>query len=125
MISVKPIKNLTNNEIIECNKLINLNFENNRFNDYKIVIIYKKNNIIIGFVGIYDNLLNQLCTNLEYRRMGIATEIINISKKIMKKPIYLFIDKKNNNIEYLLHFYKKNNFEIESENDIEYKMIYI
>ncbi len=124
MLSIKYVNNLSDKEINECNKLINFNFKTNRFKDYVNVIIYKINNEIIGFVGIYDNLLNQLCINLDYRRKGIATEIINISKKFLKKPIYLYIDKQKENTDYLLHFYIKNKFIIELENEIEYKMIY-
>jgi|TARA_Y100000389_G_C17092272_1_gene331856 ribosomal protein S18 acetylase RimI-like enzyme len=124
MISIKPITSLTNYEIYNCNKIINANFEKNRFNDYKTVLIYKKNNEIIGFLGIYDNLLNQLCTDIEYRRKGIAKELLDTSKKIIKKPINLYIDKNKKNTEYLLNYYLKNEFEIELENELEYKMIY-
>jgi small nuclear ribonucleoprotein (snRNP)-like protein len=124
MISIKPITTLTNKEIYNCNQIINANFEKNRFSDYKTVIIYKKNNEIIGFLGIYDNLLNQICTDIEYRRKGIAKELIETSKKILKKPINLYIDKNKKNTEYLLNYYLKNEFEIELENDFEYKMIY-
>ena len=125
MISIKNINNLTNNEIIQCNNLINLNFKKNRFNDYKTVIIYIINNNIIGFIGIYDNLLNQLCTDIEYRRHGIATKIIDTCKKVLKKPIYLYIDKNTKTTEYLLYFYIKRGFTIDMENEIEYKMCYI
>jgi len=124
MISIKPVTSLTYNEIYNCNQIINANFEKNRFNDYKTVIIYKKNKEIIGFLGIYDNLLNQICTDIEYRRKGIAKELIDTSKKILKKPINLYIDKNKRNTEYLLNYYLKNEFEIELENELEYKMIY-
>ncbi len=124
MISIKPVTSLTNNEIYNCNQIINANFEKNRFNDYKTVIIYKKNKEIIGFLGIYDNLLNQICTDIEYRRKGIAKQLIDTSKKILKKPINLYIDKNKKNTEYLLNYYLKNEFEIELENELEYKMIY-
>lgn len=124
MISIKPVTSLTKKEIYNCNQIINANFEKNRFNDYKTVIIYKKNNEIIGFLGIYDNLLNQICTDIEYRRKGIAKELIETSKKILKKPINLYIDKNKKNTEYLLNYYLKNKFEIELENEFEYKMIY-
>ena len=124
MISIKPVTSLTKKEIYNCNQIINANFEKNRFNDYKTVLIYKKNNEIIGFLGIYDNLLNQLCTDIEYRRKGIAKELLDTSKKIIKKPINLYIDKNKKNTEYLLNYYLKNDFEIELENEFEYKMIY-
>ena len=124
MISHKIISNLDNKQIIQCNDLINKSFKTNRFKDYKYAVIYTENNMIIGFVGIYDNLLNQLCTSLEYRKKGIATKIIDTCKQILNLPIYLYIDKLKENTEYLLNFYKKNNFTIDEENEYEYKMIY-
>ena len=123
MIIYKLVKNLTEKENNECNILINENFEKNRFTDYKYVIIYKIKNNIIGFIGIYENLLNQICTNIEYRRKGIAKEMIETVKKMLKGNIYLYIDKKKENTEYLLNYYEKNGFEIIIENEIEYKMI--
>ena len=62
MISHKLISNLDKKQIIQCNDLINKSFKTNRFQDYKYAVIYTKNDMIIGFVGIYDNLLNQLYT---------------------------------------------------------------
>lgn len=124
MISICLVSNLNDLQKKQCNELINNNFGENRFNDYINIVIYIIGNNIVGFVGIYDNLLNQLCTNIEYRRSGIATKIINTCKKIMKKPIHLYIDKNKNTTEYLLSFYHKKNFKIEYQNEKEYKMIY-
>jgi len=124
MITLKLISNMDTSEISQSNKLINTYFDNNRFNDYKSAILYKKNNTIVGFIGIYDNLLNQICTDINYRREGIATEMINTCKKLLKGKISLFIDKNKKNTNYLLHFYQKNNFNIELENEVEYKMSY-
>ena len=56
--------------------------------------------------------------------MGIATGLINKSKEILQDTIYLFVDKNKSNTEYLVKFYEKNDFIIEYENDIEFKMIY-
>jgi len=124
MITLKLISNMNANEISQSNKLINTYFDNNRFTDYKSAVLYKKNNTIVGFIGIYDNLLNQICTDINYRREGIATEMINTCKKLLKGKISLFIDKNKKNTNYLLHFYQKNNFNIELENEVEYKMSY-
>lgn len=118
------IYNLNNKQIIQCNDLINKSFKTNRFNDYKYAVIYIENDKIIGFVGIYNNLLNQLCTSLEYRNQRIASNILDICKKILNLPIYLYIDKLKENTRHLLNFYTKNNFIIDNENEHEYKMIY-
>jgi ribosomal protein S18 acetylase RimI-like enzyme len=124
MIIYKLIKDLTENEIFRCIKLLNSNFKKNRFNTYNSIIYYIIGSDIIGFVGISDNYLNQLCVNSNYRNRGIATGLINKSKEILQDTIYLFVDKNKSNTEYLVKFYEKNDFIIEYENDIEFKMIY-
>jgi len=124
MIVYKLIKDLTEDEIFRCIKLINSNFKKNRFNTYSSIIYYIIGSNIIGFVGISDNYLNQLCVNINYRNRGIATGLINKSKEILQDTIHLFVDKNKSNTEYLVKFYEKNDFIIEYENDIEFKMIY-
>lgn len=124
MIVYKLIKDLTEDEIFRCIKLINSNFKKNRFNTYSSIIYYIIGTNIIGFVGISDNYLNQLCVNINYRNRGIATGLINKSKEILQDTIHLFVDKNKSNTEYLVKFYEKNDFIIEYENDIEFKMIY-
>ena len=124
MIVYKLIKDLTEDEIFRCIKLLNSNFKKNRFNTYSSIIYYIIGSNIIGFVGISDNHLNQLCVNINYRNRGIATGIINKSKEILQDTIHLFVDKNKSNTEYIVKFYEKNDFIIEYENDIEFKMIY-
>ena len=124
MIVYKLIKDLTEDEIFRCIKILNSNFKKNRFNTYSSIIYYIIGSNIIGFVGISDNYLNQLCVNINYRNRGIATGIINKSKEILQDTIHLFVDKNKSNTEYLVKFYEKNDFIIEYENDIEFKMIY-
>ena len=46
------------------------------------------------------------------------------SLDILENPVHLFVDKNKSNTEYLVEFYKKKDFTLEYENDIEYKMIY-
>jgi len=124
MIVYKLVKDLTDDEIFRCIKLLNSNFKENRLNTYSSIIYYIIGSNIIGFVGISDNYLNQLCVNSNYRNKGIATNLINKSKEILQDTIYLFVDKNKSNTEYLVKFYEKNDFIIEYENDIEFKMIY-
>jgi ribosomal protein S18 acetylase RimI-like enzyme len=124
MIIYKLIKDLTDDEIFRCCKLINSNFKKNRFNTYSSIIYYIIGSDIIGFVGISDNYLNQLCVNSNYRNRGVASELINKSKEILQDTIHLFVDKNNYNTEYLIKFYQNKGFIIEFENDIEFKMIY-
>jgi len=124
MIVYKLLKDLSEDEICKCIKLINSNFKISRFNNYTSVIYYIIGNDIIGFAGINDNYLNQLCVNPNYRNRGIATHIINKSIEVLEKPLHLFVDKNKSNTDYLINFYKKKGFEIEYENNIEYKLIY-
>ena len=124
MIVYKLIKELSEDEIFRCIRLLNCNFKKNRFNTYSSIIYYIIGSDIIGFIGISNNYLNQLCVNINYRNRGIATNLINKSKEVLEKPLHLFVDKNKYNTDYLIEFYKKNNFIIEYENDIEVKMIY-
>ena len=125
MIVYKLMKDLNEDEIFRCIRLINANFKKNRFNTYSSVIYYVIGSDIIGFIGINDNYLNQICTNVNYRNRGIASKMISRAKEELgAEPIYLFIDKNKSTTEYLVNFYKKHEFDIEYENDVEYKMGY-
>jgi ribosomal protein S18 acetylase RimI-like enzyme len=125
MIVYKLMKDLNEEEIFRCIRLINSNFKKNRFNTYSSVIYYIIGSDIIGFIGISDNYLNQICTNVNYRNKGIASKMISRAKEELGgEPIYLFVDKNKSTTEYLVIFYKKSKFIIECENDLEYKMIY-
>jgi len=125
MIVYKLMKDLNEEEIFRCIRLINANFKNNRFNTYSSVIYYVAGSDIIGFIGISDNYLNQICTNVNYRNRGIASKMISrVKEELGAEPIYLFVDKNKSTTEYLVNFYKKCEFIIEYENEVEYKMGY-
>lgn len=124
MIVHKKICDANSIEINACNNLINKCFSENRFGDYKDILMCFHNGEIIGFVGIYDNLLNQLCVAKDHRNKGIATQILNVSKKVLSRPFYLFIDKNKQNTLYLLNFYLSQGFEIDTQNEVEYKMVF-
>jgi len=124
MIVYKLVRDLNEDEIFRCIRLINSNFKKNRFNTYSSVIYYIIGSDIIGFIGISDNYLNQVCVNINYRNRGIASQLLQKSKEILQESIYLFIDKNKSNTDYLVNFYIKNGFLIDLENDVEYKMIY-
>jgi len=125
MIVYKLVKDLNEDEIFRCIRLINSNFKKNRFYTYTSVIYYIIGCDIIGFLGISDNYLNQICVNINYRNRGIASKLINRAKEELgDEPIYLFVDKNKSTTDYLVNFYKKYDFVIDVENDIEYKMIY-
>ena len=125
MIVYKLVKDLNEHEIFRCIRLINANFKKNRFYTYTSVIYYIIGSDIIGFLGISDNYLNQICVNINYRNRGIASKMISRAKEELgTEPIYLFVDKNKSTTDYIVNFYKKYEFVIDFENDIEYKMIY-
>ena len=125
MIVYKLVKDLNEDEIFRCIRLINSNFKKNRFYTYTSVIYYIIGSDIIGFLGISDNYLNQICVNINYRNRGIASKMISRAKEELgDESIYLFVDKNKSTTDYLVNFYKKYDFVIDVENDIEYKMIY-
>lgn len=124
MIVYKKICNSNSVEINACKNLINKCFPENRFDDYEDIIVCYYNGEIIGFVGIYDNLLNQLCVAKEYRYKGIATKMMKVSKKVLPSPFYLYVDKNKEKTKYLLNFYLSRGFRIDSQNDVEYKMVF-
>jgi ribosomal protein S18 acetylase RimI-like enzyme len=123
MIIIKKIIDLNNFELIKCNSLITQCFSFNRINTYELALLYKVKNNIVGFLGIsHDNYLNQLCVDFNYRNRGYATKLLSTACDILVDTVYLFVDKNKYNTELLVNFYKKNGFEIEYENDVEYKM---
>ena len=123
MIIIKKIIDLNKFELIKCNSLITQHFASNRINTYESALLYKVKNNIVGFLGIsHDNYLNQLCVDFNYRNRGYATKLLSTACDILVDTVYLFVDKNKYNTELLVNFYKKNGFEIEYENDVEYKM---
>jgi ribosomal protein S18 acetylase RimI-like enzyme len=124
MIVIKSKAQLTYDETSKCNQLIEENFGNSRLPTYEKVIYYILENKIVGFVGICDNYLNQLCTDINYRNQGIASELIESARNMLGGTIYLFINKTKDraDTDNLLKFYTKRNFNIEFENEVEYKM---
>jgi hypothetical protein len=50
--------------------------------------------------------------------------ISRAKEELGAEPIYLFVDKNKSTTEYLVNFYKKHEFDIEYENDVEYKLGY-
>jgi ribosomal protein S18 acetylase RimI-like enzyme len=123
MIIIKKIIDLNKFELIKCNTLITQHFACNRINTYELALLYKVKNNIVGFLGISnDNYLNQLCVDFNYRNKGYATKLLSTACDILVDTVYLFVDKNKYNTELLVNFYKKNGFEIDYENDVEYKM---
>ena len=124
-------------EKIEINNLILSSFKTSRLKFYEKIVYYKINDKIIGVAGLYfiDKYLsiNQLCTHKDYRKMGIASQLLSFICEIYKSTaIILYIDKNKENTNYLYNFYINRGFKeidylqtfnLTYENDIEYLMI--
>lgn len=128
------LKNSTdiNDDIREkLNEFILKSFNETRLYTYDKVVYYSddsnndSNKTIIGFIGINDFdetiLISQLCTDVNYRNKGIATQLLEFIEISFNSNLILYI-KNDSNYKKLYDFYTKRGF-IEVYNDsIKYKM---
>jgi N-acetylglutamate synthase-like GNAT family acetyltransferase len=125
------LKNSTdiNDDIREkLNEFILKSFNETRLYTYDKVVYYSNNDsnkTIIGFIGINDFdetiLISQLCTDVNYRNKGIATQLLKFIETTFNSNLILYI-KNDSNYKKLYDFYTKRGF-IEVYNDsIKYKM---
>lgn len=125
------LKNSTdiNDDIREkLNEFILKSFNETRLYTYDKVVYYSNNDsnkTIIGFIGINDFdetiLISQLCTDVNYRNKGIATQLLEFIEISFNSNLILYI-KNDSNYKKLYDFYTKRGF-IEVYNDsIKYKM---
>lgn len=81
-------------------------------NDVKKIYRYKENKNIFGFISLIilpDEIeITDLFIKKEFRNQKIATKLIEYSKKIYKKNIFLEVSNKNNKA---ISLYKKMGFE--------------
>jgi len=133
MIILKNSKDLDNEITEKINQFILKSFNESRLYTYDKVVYYfndsdsndNTNQIIIGFLGINDFdetiLISQLCTDVNYRNKGIATQLLEFIETTFNSNLILYI-KNDSNYKKLYDFYTKRGF-IEVYNDsIKYKM---
>ncbi len=133
MIILKNSKDLDNEITEKINQFILKSFNESRLYTYDKVVYYSNdsdsndntNQIIIGFLGINDFdetiLISQLCTDVNYRNKGIATQLLEFIEISFNSNLILYI-KNDSNYKKLYDFYTKRGF-IEVYNDsIKYKM---
>lgn len=137
IIHIKRVDELDKKERLDINNLILENFEKSRLKTYETVIYYYKNNNIIAFVGLYFInkylSLNQLCVHKNYRKNGLATNLLKIIDNLyFSISQILYIDKNKDTTNYLFNFYSKNGFKeidylktlnLTYDKEIEYLMI--
>ena len=137
IIHIKRVNELDKKERLDINNLILENFEKSRLKTYETVIYYSYNNNIIAFVGLYFInkylSLNQLCVHKNYRKNGLATNLLKIIDNLyFSISQILYIDKNKDTTNYLFNFYSKNGFKeidylktlnLNCDKEIEYLMI--
>ncbi len=137
IIHIKRVDELDKKERLDINNLILENFEKSRLKTYETVIYYSYNNNIIAFVGLYFInkylSLNQLCVHKNYRKNGLATNLLKIIDNLyFSISQILYIDKNKDTTNYLFNFYSKNGFKeidylktlnLTYDKEVEYLMI--
>jgi ribosomal protein S18 acetylase RimI-like enzyme len=137
IIHIKRVNELDKKERLDINNLILENFEKSRLKTYETVIYYSYNNNIIAFVGLYFInkylSLNQLCVHKNYRKNGLATNLLKIIDNLyFSISQILYIDKNKDTTNYLFNFYSKNGFKeidylktlnLTYDKEVEYLMI--
>lgn len=137
IIHIKRVDELDKKERLDINNLILENFEKSRLKTYETVIYYSYNNNIIAFVGLYFInkylSLNQLCVHKNYRKNGLATNLLKIIDNLyFFISQILYIDKNKDTTNYLFNFYSKNGFKeidylktlnLTYDKEVEYLMI--
>jgi len=137
IIHIKRVDELDKKERLDINNLILENFEKSRLKTYETIIYYSYNNNIIAFVGLYFInkylSLNQLCVHKNYRKNGLATNLLKIIDNLyFSISQILYIDKNKDTTNYLFNFYSKNGFKeidylktlnLTYDKEVEYLMI--
>lgn len=130
MIILKNSTDLDNDIREKLNEFILKSFNETRLYTYDKVIYYSNNNnnnnsMIIGFLGINDFdetiLISQLCTDVNYRNKGIATQLLEFIEKFFNSNLILYI-KNDSNYKKLYDFYTKRGFIEVYKDSIKYKM---
>lgn len=100
-----------NNLGIELNPRFKQLFNLNDLNKLEEIYTYKKDNIILGFIHILNNVdkveILNIIINKNYRQIGIASLLLYYILSITNKPIILEV--KESNIE-AINLYKNFNF---------------
>lgn len=85
-------------------------------NDNSLYFVAKKEEKILGFIGIIKNIdfieISNIVVKKDFRNKGIGNKllqkIIEVAKQMKKNEIYLEVNEKNDNAIFL---YEKNNFQ--------------
>ena len=127
---IDEVMNIWLNSNKKTHYYINEKFYLDNFNDVKESIlkantyVFKKNNEIVGFIGLIDDYIAGIFVKENYQRMGIGHNLINKVKSIHNNLILNVYIKNQTAID----FYKKEGFTVkqisidEDNNEEEYVM---
>ncbi len=129
---INDVMQIWENENIKAHKFISKEYWKSNYNYVKEVLpnveiyVYIIEKRVVGFIGLNNNYIEGLFIDSKNQGKGIGTYLVNKAKE-QKENLILSVYKKNTNA---INFYKKNDFAITSEsidkktNEIEYIMIW-
>lgn len=127
---INPVMQIWKNENIKAHQFISKEYWENNYNYVKEILpnaeiyVYVMEENILGFIGLDQNYIEGIFIDTNHQCNGIGTLLLNRVKE-NRNTLTLSVYKKNINA---IKFYKKNDFVITSEridkktNEIEYIM---
>ena len=108
------IREITDKDLFEVNQLLQIfNVEYSSLNDFTKIVVYEKNNKIVGalvYSLIYDRIeIEYIVVSDEYKRFGIGTKLLKYIEKKGITNITLEVRESNT---VAINFYKKNGYEV-------------
>ena len=108
------IREITDKDLFEVNQLLQIfNVEYSSLNDFTKIVVYEKNNKIVGalvYSLIYYRIeIEYIVVSDEYKRFGIGTKLLKYIEKKGITNITLEVRESNT---VAINFYKKNGYEV-------------
>ncbi len=115
------IRNITDKDLFEVNKLLQIFNVEYSENEFRNVLVYEENNVIAGvlvYLLIYDRVeIEYIVVKDEYKNKGIGSKLIKYIEKDIKN-VTLEVRESNTTA---INFYKKNGYSIVSTRHNYYK----
>ena len=115
------IRNITDKDLFEVNKLLQIFNVEYSENEFRNVLVYEENNVIVGvlvYLLIYDRAeIEYIVVKDEYKNKGIGSKLLKYIEKDIKN-ITLEVRESNTTA---INFYKKNGYSIVSTRHNYYK----
>lgn len=115
------IRNITDKDLFEVNKLLQIFNVEYSENEFRNVLVYEENNVIVGvlvYLLIYDRAeIEYIVVKDEYKNKGIGSKLLKYIENNIKN-ITLEVRESNTTA---INFYKKNGYSIVSTRHNYYK----